>query len=96
MVCESHNLDDLEDLAKYRPFHPYGSSESEAANLLFITVMLRTVDLLQITKQRAPSILFRFINPTDPVSQIEWIKQNCVTGVFPKPAGQRWSCKRQH
>jgi len=48
--------------------------------------MLRTVDLLQITKQRAPSILFRFINPTDPVSQIEWIKQNCVTGVFPKPA----------
>ncbi len=74
IVCESHNLDDLDDVKKYRPFQPYGRSESEAANLLFAAVMLRTVDLLQITHQRAPSVLFRLINPTDPVSQVEWIK----------------------
>ena len=30
--------------------------------------------------------MFRMINPTDPISQIEWSKQNAVKGVFPKPA----------
>src|SRR5262245_53297684 len=30
--------------------------------------------------------MFRMINPTDPISQIEWTKQNGVRGVFPKPA----------
>ena len=28
--------------------------------------------------------MFRMINPTDPVSQAEWIKQNAVRGIFPK------------
>ena len=29
--------------------------------------------------------MFRMVNPTDPISQTEWAKQNAVTGVFPKP-----------
>ncbi len=83
-ICESHNLDDLDDSAKYKTFKPYGPTEDEVGNLLYAAVMLRTLDLLQITRQRAPSVMFRLTNPTDPVSQIEWIKQNCVTGVFIK------------
>ena len=83
-ICESHNLDDLDDTSKYKTFKPYGPSNEEVGNLLFCAVMIRTLDLLQITRQRAPSIMFRLINPTDPISQIEWIKQSCVTGVFVK------------
>jgi histidine kinase/DNA gyrase B/HSP90-like ATPase len=85
-VCESHNLDDLDDLQKYRTFRPYGRTAPETANVLYAAAILRTVDLLQITRQRAPSVMFRMINPTDPISQIEWTKQNAVRGVFPKPA----------
>lgn len=89
IVCESHNLDDLSNFKKYKPFKPYGADAQESANLLFVAVVLRTADLLQITKQRAPSIMLRLINPTDPISQLEWTKQNGVTGVFPKPALNR-------
>jgi molecular chaperone HtpG len=86
IVCESHNLDDLEDFKKYKPFRPYGPSPAETANVLYAAAILRTTDLLQITKNRAPSVMFRMINPTDPISQIEWTKQNAVKGIFPTPA----------
>ncbi len=87
-VCESHNLDDLDDLQKYRPFRPYGRTPPETANVLYAAVILRTVDLLQITRQRAPSVMFRMINPTDPISQIEWTKQNAVRGISKTSIGQ--------
>jgi hypothetical protein len=85
IIAESHNLDDLEDATKYKTFKPYGASQNEAANLLYAAAVLRTVDLLQITSQRAPSIMMRLINPRDPISQIEWVKQNCVKGAFAVP-----------
>lgn len=86
IVCESHNLDDLKDLKKYRISEPYGNSTEETANLQYAAILLRTVDLLQITKQRAPTALFRLISPTDPISQREWSKQNAVTSVRAKIA----------
>ncbi len=85
MLCESHNLDDLSDINKYKISRSYGNSEDETVNLLYCAIIIRTADLLQITSKRAPSALFRVINPTDPVSQLEWIKQNAVTRVKSKP-----------
>ncbi|HXH45489.1 MAG TPA: ATP-binding protein [Bradyrhizobium sp.] len=75
----------MDDLSKYKPFKPYAASQAETANLLYAAVLLRTTDLLQITRQRAPSVMFRMIDPKDPISQTEWIKQNAVRGIFPKP-----------
>ena len=86
LICESHNLDDIDDIVKYKPFKPYGSTPETVANLSFSAVVLRTCDLLQITNQRAPSVLYRLISPIDPISQNEWAKQNSVKGIFPKPA----------
>ena len=83
-VCESHHLDDLADLQKYRVSQPYGDSNEETANLQYAAVILRTADLLHITSDRTPSVLFRAINPSDPVSQQEWAKQMAVTRVRPK------------
>ncbi|MCP3371918.1 HD domain-containing protein [Bradyrhizobium cajani] len=89
IVCESHNLDDLDDLGKYKIFKPYGQRSEESANILYAAVILRTTDLLQITRQRAPSVMFRMINATDPISQVEWAKQNAVKAVIPKPASDK-------
>lgn len=83
-LCESHNLDDIDDIAKYPLSQPYGNSRDEEANLQYLAVILRTVDLLQISKSRAPSTLFRVISPSNPVSQVEWHKQNAVTRVRKK------------
>ena len=65
--------------------HPYGNSENETVNLQFCAIILRTVDLLQITRRRAPSTLYGLINPSDPISQLEWAKQNAVKRVRPAP-----------
>jgi molecular chaperone HtpG len=35
-------------------------------------------------RDRTPSVLFRIINPTDPISQREWAKQNAVRRVMPR------------
>ncbi|MBS7457365.1 HD domain-containing protein [Coralloluteibacterium stylophorae] len=89
LLCESHTRDDLADVQRYKVSQPYGSSEEETVNLQYLAAVLRTVDLLQITKNRAPSILYQLINPTDPLSQVEWRKQGAVRNVRPKPGLDR-------
>lgn len=82
-VCESHHLDDLYEVKKYPVDQYYGSSEGERSNVQFAAILLRTVDLLHITRDRTPSVAFRVFNPSDPISQNEWAKQAAVRAVVP-------------
>lgn len=84
LICESHHLNDLDNLNKYKVSQPYGDSDAETVNLQYAAILMRTADLLHITSDRTPSILFRVINPTDPISQLEWVKQQAVTRVRSK------------
>jgi molecular chaperone HtpG len=84
LVAESHHLDDLDDLTKYKLIQPYGSTDSETANIQYCAILLRAADLLHMRRDRTPSVLFRIINPTDPISQREWAKQNAVRRVMPR------------
>lgn len=81
LVCESHTKDDISDTNKYKISRPYGDSIETEANLQYAAVILRVVDLLQITNHRAPSVSFKLISPTDPISQLEWQKQRAVRSV---------------
>ncbi len=78
VVCESHHLDDLDDTKKYPVDQPYGSGSQEKANVQYAAIMLRTMDLLHITRDRTPSVAFRIISPQDPVSQREWARQSAL------------------
>ncbi|WP_174367387.1 ATP-binding protein [Deinococcus sp. JMULE3] len=84
LVCESHHLNDLDNLDKYIVSQPYGDSDDETGNIQYAAIILRTADLLHITTDRTPSVQFRLINPQNPKSQIEWVKQNAVTRIRPK------------
>jgi molecular chaperone HtpG len=84
-ICESHHRSDLGDVNRYGVVKAYGASSAEEANVQYAAFMLRTVDLLDITTSRTPSVAFRLIAPSDPISQIEWAKQRAVTAVRPKP-----------
>jgi molecular chaperone HtpG len=84
LVAESHHLDDLDDLTKYKLVQPYGSTDAETANIQYCAILLRAADLLHMRRDRTPSVLFRIINPTDPISQREWAKQNAVRRVMPR------------
>src|SRR4029077_19517346 len=80
-VCESHHANDLDDFAKYPLSRPYGDSRDETVNVQYAALILRTADLLHITRERTPSVMFRLINPRDPVSQREWAKHQAVRTV---------------
>jgi hypothetical protein len=84
MVCESHHLDDVGDYGKYKVRQPYGQSSKEIVNLQYCAVLLRTADLLHITRDRTPSLVFRILNPSDPISQREWAKQMAVRAIKPQ------------
>jgi hypothetical protein len=86
LVCESHHRDDLGDTAKYPTDRPYGNHPDEASNVQYIAALLRTADLLHITRDRVPAISFRLISPSNPISQREWAKQQAVRTVRGKPA----------
>ena len=86
LVCESHHLDDLGNVRKYKVRQPYGATDEETANVQYCAVLLRTADLLHITSDRTPSVQFRVINPTDPLSQLEWSKQAAVRRVMSQVA----------
>ncbi len=83
-ICASHNEDDLDDAKKYPVKRVYGTSPNEMANVFFAAILLRTADLIHITSDRTPTIEFRLISPTNPVSQLEWAKQSSVNGISVK------------
>jgi molecular chaperone HtpG len=80
LLCESHTLNGIENTTIYKTSQPYGG-EDETVNLQYCAAILRTVDLIQITRKRAPGVLYQLINPSDPQSQIEWQKQTAVRTV---------------
>lgn len=84
LICESHHLNNLDDITIYNPRKRYGSSDEEVVNLQYIAVILRTADLLHITMDRTPAIEYRLICPSDPISIIEWQKQMAIRAVAPK------------
>lgn len=84
MICESHHKDDIEDFTKYKVKKMYGSEDNEKVNLSYIAIILRVADLLHITRDRTPSITRNLINIRNPVSVLEWEKQEAVRAVRPK------------
>lgn len=85
LVCESHHLDDMNDLLKYPLSKPYGSTSQEEANVQYAALLLRTSDLLHMTNDRVPAMAALIINPRNPKSQVEWSKQSAVKRVRAQP-----------
>jgi molecular chaperone HtpG len=91
LVARSHHADDLDDLGKYKLNRAYGGHPQETANLQYAALVLRTVDLLHMTRDRTPIVQFRLASPADPLGQREWQKQQSVRAVKPRPSGQNAS-----
>lgn len=81
IVAESHHLEDLGDTIKYPVNRPYGATPLEEANVQYAALLLRTADLLHITRDRVPAISAVVVNPRNPKSQTEWAKQSAVRTV---------------
>lgn len=85
LVARSHHLDDLDDTDKYQVRRSYGSDRQDEANLQYAAVILRTADLLHMSRDRTPTIQYQLASPADPLGQREWRKQRAVRAVKPQP-----------
>ncbi|MCI5143958.1 MAG: hypothetical protein D3923_00185 [Candidatus Electrothrix sp. AR3] len=74
-ICESHHKDNLEERSYFPLCQRYGGSQDAIANIQYVALLLRTTDLLHITKDRTPSIMFRTLNISDLMGIDEWKKQ---------------------
>ncbi|MCW9033280.1 MAG: ATP-binding protein [Rhodospirillales bacterium] len=78
VICESHHLEDIEDIEKYPLCQRFGNDSEEVANIQFSAIILRTADLLHVTKDRTPSVSFQILALSDPLGIEEWNKQQGV------------------
>jgi molecular chaperone HtpG len=84
LVCESHHKEDLHKTDTYPLYQKYGKSRFESANVQYAAFILRTADLVHVTKDRTPSIMYRTINFSDLKSVNEWDKQRGTSSVHMK------------
>lgn len=83
-ICESHHKDNLDDIKIYPLCQRYGDNKDELANVQYSALILRTADLLHITKDRTPSVMYKIIHFSDPKSVDEWNKQSGTFSVHMK------------
>jgi molecular chaperone HtpG len=83
-VCESHHEENLNLLNLYPLAAALGSHDQEIVNLQYAAVLLRSADLLHVTKDRTPSVMYKAIRFSDPKSVTEWDKQRSTFAVRPK------------
>src|ERR1043165_2015120 len=88
-VCESHHRDNLNKLELYPLCQRYGNDSQEMANVQYAALLLRTVDLIHVTKDRTPSIMYKTIKFSDPKGVDEWDKQKDTFAV--RHAGRDFS-----
>ena len=80
LICQSHQQDILPNRLNSVD-EAYGSSDEEKVNLLYVSVLLRSADILHMTHDRTPDIEYRIISPRNEISVIEWAKQKAVRSV---------------
>jgi len=79
-VCEGHWLD-FEDLEDYHQYPPDFSVLRESVNLRALAVYLRLIDLLDLSEDRTPYVIWKFVAPRDSRSKMEWAKHRALRSI---------------
>jgi molecular chaperone HtpG len=83
-ICESHHKDNLDDISIYPLCQRYGNKPQELANIQYSALILRTADLLHVTQNRAPSIMYKIVRFSDPKGVDSWKKHRGTFSVYMK------------
>lgn len=83
-VCQGHWLD-FAELDDERRFSSQAGVLGYTVNLRAVALYVRLVDLFDISDDRTPYAVWRFVAPLDGVSQMEWNKHRALSPVtFPE------------
>lgn len=79
-VCEGHWVD-FEVLHDYRLYPQDFSVLGESVNLRALAVYVRLIDLLDIADDRTPFAIWKFVDPRDSISKMEWAQHRALSPV---------------
>lgn len=83
-ICQGHWLD-FQELDNQQRFSSHAGVLGHTVNLLAVALYVRLVDLFDISDDRTPYAIWRFVAPLDGVSQMEWKKHRALSPVtFPE------------
>ena len=74
-VCQGHWLD-FSELDDEQRFSSHAGILGHGVNLRAVALYVRLVDLFDISDDRTPYAIWRFVAPSDEVSQMEWKKRS--------------------
>lgn len=83
-VCRSHHEDNLDNTDVFPLCERYGNRNA-MANVQYAAVLLRTADLLHVTQDRTPSVMYKLVRISDLKGVDEWAKQSGTFSVNMKP-----------
>lgn len=82
-ICEGHYLDFVE-IDKEQKYPTNSSINREIVNVKALTIYIRLIDLLDLGEDRTPYILWKFVQPENEYSKMEWRKHRALHPVtFP-------------
>jgi hypothetical protein len=91
-VCKGHRTDDLLDYGVFDPKY-YVVSGSDPVCLPFLAGCLMLADELDITRERTPDLLYRFVNPKNPISKVEWERHRSIMTIGQDGNGIKIQCR---
>jgi len=83
-ICESHHGNNLHRTDLFPLSAAFGNEQQELVNVQYAAILLRTADLLHVTKDRTPSVAYKILRLSDLKAVDEWDKQSGVFVVRPK------------
>jgi len=77
-ICRGHRKENLHDRELFESDKLY---KSHSINIPLLAALLRIADELDMTFERAPSVIYEHIPPRDIISKEEWEKHLSISGV---------------
>ncbi|WP_046178822.1 HD domain-containing protein [Domibacillus tundrae] len=90
-ACEGHWAD-FSEIRNSDKYPEYYSVLNESINLRALAIYVRLIDLLDLTADRTPYILWKFVSPKNSYSKMEWKKHRALHGLSfaPYTSGSRY------
>jgi hypothetical protein len=83
-ICNGHGLN-FEDLRNKKHYTTNLSVLNHSVNIRAITIYVRLIDLLDLTEDRTPYVIWKYVSPQNQYSKMEWNKHRALYSIACSP-----------
>ncbi|MBD5470129.1 MAG: hypothetical protein HDR19_03160 [Lachnospiraceae bacterium] len=76
-ICVGHWLE-IEDISERNGYYKDTSVLGETVNLIALAIYIRLIDLFDLAEDRTPYVLWKYVNPQNSYSKMEWEKHRAL------------------